>query len=73
MCNTRNLVPLIDVLIGGILVTGAQNERNPPVGHCNVGDSIRGRDAGGWAVVYRKKVSQASGRPSRTNGIGPGG
>jgi hypothetical protein len=53
-CGTRNLIPLIDVLIGGILVTGAQNERNPPVGYCNVGDSIRGHDAGGWAVVHRK-------------------
>jgi hypothetical protein len=32
----------------------AENERSPPVGHCNVGDSIRRRDVGGRAVVYRK-------------------
>jgi hypothetical protein len=30
----------------------------PPVGRRNVGDSIRRRDVGGWAVVYRK-ISEA--------------
>jgi hypothetical protein len=61
---------LTNVLICGVSAK-AENERSPPDGHRNVSDSIRRRDVGGWAVVYRKKVSQASGRPSRTNGVGP--
>jgi hypothetical protein len=32
----------------------AENERRPAVGQRNVGDSIRRRDVGGGAVVYRK-------------------
>jgi hypothetical protein len=32
----------------------AENERSSAVGQRNVGDSIRRRDVGGWAVVYRK-------------------
>jgi hypothetical protein len=67
----RNLMRLTNVLVCGVSAK-AENERSPPVGHRNVSDSIRRRDVGGWAVVYRKKVSQASGRPSRTNGVGPG-
>jgi hypothetical protein len=67
----RNLMRLTNVLISGVWAK-AENERSPPVGHRNVSDSVRRRDVGGWAVVYRKKVSQASGRPSRTNGVGPG-
>jgi hypothetical protein len=30
------------------------DERSPAIGRRNVGDSIRRRDVGGWAVVYRK-------------------
>jgi hypothetical protein len=47
-----------------------ENERSPAVGQRNVGDSIRRRDVGGWAVVYRKSVSEAYGRPSRANRVG---
>ena len=31
-----------------------ENERSFAVGQRNVGDSVRRRDVGGWAVVYRK-------------------
>jgi hypothetical protein len=30
------------------------DERSSAIGRRNVGDSIRRRDVGGWAVVYRE-------------------
>ena len=49
----------------------AENERSPPVGQRNVGDSIRRRDVGRRAAVHRTYGTEAaSWHPSGANGLG---
>jgi hypothetical protein len=44
----------IGSLMWSLSAVKADNERSSAGGQCNVGDSIRRRDVGGWAAIYRK-------------------